>query len=73
MTGWQKKQIGNTSNDWNNQETDRSNVLGLNKYFKVGAAGIFLVPPITKNEKFPGASIFFTNNDKEGEPPFWTP
>jgi deferrochelatase/peroxidase EfeB len=31
----------------------------LNKFMNVCAAGIFLVPPITRDEPFPGARIFF--------------
>lgn len=33
------------------------------QYFSVFVAGIFFVPPITKNEPFPGSSIFFDNRE----------
>lgn len=36
---------------------------GLERFLSVLAAGIFFVPPKTKDEPYPGARIFFENNE----------
>lgn len=71
MTDWSKEKQNNTSNTWNNQNVEHEPRLGLNKYFRVGTAGLFLVPPLNSHERFPGSSIFFTASMAKGQSDIW--
>jgi Dyp-type peroxidase family len=61
MTGWNNKKSINTRS-LDNHKSEISAKLEFNTYFRVLAAGIFVVPPDTPDEDFPGASIFFSGN-----------
>lgn len=49
------------NNRWSNKKQINQTNLKFNDFFKVGSAGIFFVPPVRQGEKFPGASIFFSD------------
>jgi deferrochelatase/peroxidase EfeB len=59
MTNW-SEQKAVKSTKWNSQDSSQPSRLELNSYFRVGAAGLFLVPPRNESEIFPGSSIFFS-------------
>jgi deferrochelatase/peroxidase EfeB len=62
MTNWNEQKAVKLSK-WNRQDTNQPSRLQLNSYFRVGAAGLFFVPPRNENEIFPGSSIFFSAKD----------
>jgi len=62
MTSWNEKKAV-MFNKWQNKNLSSLARLALNSYFRVGAAGLFLVPPFNDNEIFPGSSIFFSTKD----------
>jgi deferrochelatase/peroxidase EfeB len=45
------------------KSTQQTSPLYFSDYFSVRAGGIFLVPPIVKNEPFPGSSIFISMDE----------
>jgi deferrochelatase/peroxidase EfeB len=47
---------------WKKQGIETSPRFNFNSFFRVGAAGIFFVPPKNTQERFPGAGIFFSTN-----------
>jgi Dyp-type peroxidase family len=57
LTNW-SGQNAIKSRKWDPQVSGVPPRLQLNSYFRVGAAGVFLVPPHDDNEFFPGSSIF---------------
>jgi len=57
LTKWGEQKTVKSSK-WTPQDSSLSPRLLLNSYFRVGAAGVFLVPPHNDNEIFPGSSIF---------------
>ncbi len=59
LTNW-SKQKPIKSSKWGAQDSSVPPRLQLNSYFRVGAAGVFLVPPHENNEIFPGSSIFIS-------------
>jgi deferrochelatase/peroxidase EfeB len=43
----------------------------FNSFFRVGAAGLFFVPPQNSDEPFPGSTIFFSNDKIKNGSSFW--
>lgn len=67
MTGWNKEKSVNAGSLKINNKLEISPKLEFNEYFRVLAAGIFVIPPVTRDEYFPGSSIFFSRNEmKQG-------
>jgi deferrochelatase/peroxidase EfeB len=69
LTNW-SLQKSVKPNKWDPQESSSEPKLQLNSYFRVGAAGVFLVPPYDDNEIFPGSSIF-TSAKNATKSPAW--
>ena len=65
----------NSNFSWNSQKNIQKKrdppVLRFNSYFRVGAAGIFFVPPKDTQEGFPGESIFFSTDEIKNETTLW--
>jgi len=58
---------------WNQRKKEDIQRYKFNSFFRVGAAGIFFVPPQNSEELFPGASIFFSPDKMKKGSGFWTP
>jgi deferrochelatase/peroxidase EfeB len=58
---------------WNGRKKDDLPKYKFNSFFRVGAAGIFFVPPQNSEEQFPGASIFFTRDKMKEGSGVWKP
>lgn len=61
LTKW--NEIGSVprARRWNHEVTNSPKLLGLNEFFRVSTAGLFIVPPHNENEFFPGSDIFFSS------------
>lgn len=67
-------QMQKTSNafiDWTKQNGEVTSRLKFNSFFKVGAAGVFFVPAFNSEERFPGASIFYSANNIKRDTKIW--
>lgn len=61
ITNLQLQKNSNASTDWNRKnENEPLSKFNFNDFFKAGAAGVYFVPPFNDQEKFPGASIFYS-------------
>jgi deferrochelatase/peroxidase EfeB len=70
LTNLNNDKTSNIKTGWNRKKNENVKRLKFNTFFKVGAAGIFFVPPFNLEERFPGASIFFSSNRTNADSTF---